>query len=127
MMRLLLLLLATSTTVATALPPPILTRGWNLGNTLEEAPTPTNPYQPRIRKEWIFKAVKDQGFDWVRIPCQWGVRASEAAPFALNATFLAEVNETVHWALGQGLTVMVNAHDEHWIDSVSGVGGFATT
>lgn len=86
-------------------------KGWNLGNTLDF----TSGQQPRA--EWIFQSVKEQGFDWVRIPVNWGGRTSTWGSFQIQAAFMAEVKQTVDWALSKGLTVMVNAHHEDWLDN----------
>ena len=86
-------------------------KGWNLGNTLDF----TTGQQPRA--EWVFQSVKEQGFDWVRIPVMWGARTSAWAPYRIETSFMAEVKQTVDWALSKGLTVMVNAHHEDWLDT----------
>ena len=85
-------------------------RGWNLGNTLDF----TSGQQ--VREEWIFASLKQQGFDWVRIPVCWGPRAGNWAPYTVESWFMDQVKETVGWALKYGLTVLLNAHHEDWLD-----------
>lgn len=91
---------------------PVLRRGWNLGNTLEL-------YPPRQRAEWMFSDVKAQGFDWVRIPVQWDRHTGTSPPYTIDAGFLSDVNETVHWALQHGLVAMLNTHHENWFDNTT--------
>jgi endoglucanase len=92
-----------------------LRRGWNLGNTLDDWPLPYN--QP-VNADWVFEAVAAKGFDWVRIPAQWGPHTATTAPYAVEPDFMAHLNETVGWALAHNLTVMVNTHHENnWIDN----------
>ena len=86
-------------------------KGWNLGNTLDF----TTGQQ--LRAQWIFESVKQQGFDWVRIPVHWGARTGGSSPWSIDGGFMGEVKETVGWALDQGLTVLINAHHEDWLDS----------
>lgn len=93
----------------------LLKRGWNLGNTLEGCSPSTNP-----NGEWVFETVAAAGFDWVRIPAQWGCHALETAPYTVDAAFLAQVNQTVRWALKHKLRAMVNTHHENkWIDTTN--------
>ena len=70
-----------------------LKRGWNLGNTLEGCAPSENP-----NGDWVFKSVAAAGFDWTRIPAQWGCHALEVEPYTVDPAFLATVNETVGWA-----------------------------
>ena len=86
-----------------------LRRGWNLGNTLDDWPLPHNL---PVDAEWVFESVAAKGFDWVRIPAQWGPHTATTAPYAIDPEFMAHLNETVGWALAHNLTVMVNTHHE---------------
>jgi len=91
-------------------------RGWNLGNTLEESTY--NVWNPPVRAPWVFETVAQRGFDWVRIPAQWGPHTAEAAPYAVDPAFMANLTQTVEISLAQNLTVMVNTHHENrWIDN----------
>ena len=85
-----------------------LGRGWNYGRVLTE--------DARLIKsfggEWIFKTVKDSGFDWVRVPVKWDNHTAHTSPYRVNENFLATVNEIVGWALKHRLKAMVNAHCE---------------
>ena len=92
-----------------------LKRGWNLGNTLEGCKPSENP-----NGDWVFKSVAAAGFDWTRIPAQWGCHALAAAPYTVDPAFLATVNRTVTWARAHSLRAMVNTHHENsWIDTTN--------
>ena len=94
--------------------PPTLHRGWNLGDTLD-----TTQYNPGVNAPWVFDAVKKAGFDWVRIPVHWDPHTSHTPPFAINATWMQTVIETVTWAHASGLVAMVNTHHENWFDNTT--------
>jgi endoglucanase len=92
-----------------------LKRGWNLGNTLEGCSPSKNP-----NGEWVFETVAAAGFDWVRIPAQWGCHAALDPPYTVDAAFLAQVNQTVGWALKTKMRAMINTHHENkWIDTTN--------
>ena len=91
-----------------------LRRGWNLGDTLE-----TTQYNPGVAAPWVFDSVKRAGFDWCRIPVQWGPHTAATAPFAIDRAFMAKVHETVDWALKAGLVAMINTHHEAWLDNAT--------
>lgn len=65
-----------------------------------------------------FAAIKNAGFNHVRIPVSWGYRInawpSAGNPVTINATFLADVKTSVDRALAAGLIVILNSHHEDW-------------
>jgi endoglucanase len=69
----------------------------------------------QAREEWIFQSVKEKGFDWVRIPVQWGARADASGN--IYGDFMGQVEETVGWAKKHGLVALINAHHEDWFDN----------
>ena len=82
-----------------------------------ELPVKTERRRRRLQAEWVFESVAAAGFDWTRIPAHWGCHTAEAAPYAVDPAFMAQLNTTVGWALAHGLRVMVNTHHENsWID-----------
>lgn len=90
--------------------------GWNLGNTLD-ATGGTGLYQetswgnPTTTQELI-QAVKDAGFNAVRVPVTWEKQMDEN--YTINAEFMARVKEVVDYAYGIGMYVIVNMHHEEW-------------
>lgn len=86
-----------------------LGRGINMGNAFE-APTETewgNPWQPDY-----FQLIAELGFQHVRVPIRWETtaRSMEEAPFTIEASFLARIQEVVDAALQNKLHVIVNMH-----------------
>ena len=84
-----------------------LGRGINFGNTLE-APN---------EGEWGFKieekhieAIKNAGFDYIRLPIRWNAHAEWAAPYTIDPTFFTRIDEIVGWALKRGLKISINIH-----------------
>lgn len=100
-----------------------ITVGWNLGNTMESSPW--NGYagtdldietawgNPKTTKAMI-TALKDAGFNAVRIPVRWYVHADEN----LNITdaWMNRVKEVVDYAYDQGMYVVLNSHHDNWYD-----------
>lgn len=83
-------------------------RCMNLGNALDS---------PRKEGEWGYtvrrsdmELLKDEGFDTVRLPIRWSTRMGSAPPYAIDAGFLARVDEIVRWAGEIGLNIIVNVH-----------------
>lgn len=91
--------------------------GTNLGNTLE-APK-EGDWQGHYATAEFFEDQKGAGFSTVRIPVRWDLHMGETAPYTINATFLARIQEVVGWCLAPGLNCIVNAHWDSWIDTNS--------
>jgi endoglucanase len=86
-----------------------LGRGINMGN-MFEAPSETewgNPYRADY-----FQRIASLGFQHVRIPIRWDVRArgQQVPPFTLDATFLNRIKQVIDDAHRQGLYVIINMH-----------------
>jgi len=82
-------------------------RGINLGNALEA---------PR-EGEWgvtleadYFRAIKEAGFDSIRLPVKWSNHAEQSAPYTIDPAFFARVDWAVEQALSRGLQVVLNVH-----------------
>lgn len=94
-----------TTMAGTGLP---LLHGVNLGNMLE-APN-EGDWGFKVQMEW-FKAIKDAGFDHVRIPVCFSAHAAATAPYTIDPAFLQRVDEVVGWALEQNLGVVLDMHN----------------
>lgn len=89
-------------------PEPVnLGRGVNFGNMLE-APN-EGDWGVRVREEYA-QLVADAGFQTVRLPVKWSGHAGAAAPYIIDSTFLARVDEIVGWLLEQDLNVILDFH-----------------
>lgn len=86
---------------------PALKRGVNMGNMLE-APN-EGDWGLTVHEEY-FDAIKDAGFDFVRLPLRWSAHADGNAPYTIDPAFFARVNEVIGWALARGLDVVLNIH-----------------
>jgi endoglucanase len=91
-----------------------LGRGINLGNALE-APS-EGEWGVRLKAEY-FKAIKDAGFDTVRLPVRWSAHAGAAAPYTIDAKFAARVDWAIEQALANRLNIVVNVHHYGEMDS----------
>jgi hypothetical protein len=88
--------------------------GTNLGNTLE-APH-EGDWQNHYATAQYFEDQKGAGFSTVRIPVRWDLHMMESAPYTINATFMARIQEVVGWCLAPGLNCIINSHWDSWID-----------
>ncbi len=92
--------------------------GWNLGNTFDSFDTggdrgETSWGNPPVTKELI-KAIKDQGFNSIRMPFTSVMRTGDAPDYKIDEEFLNRYAEVVKWALDEGLYVVVNLHHDSW-------------
>ena len=86
---------------------------WNLGNTLDAIPDETSWGNPAVTKA-VFDKIRSQGFHSVRIPVTWQAHMQAAAPYTVDATYMARVKQVVDWALSDGLYVEINVHHDSW-------------
>jgi endoglucanase len=84
-----------------------LGRGVNLGNALD-APK-EGEWGVTLKAEY-FRAIKDAGFDSVRLPVRWSAHAQAEAPYTIDPKFAARVDWAIDQALGNGLNIIVNVH-----------------
>jgi endoglucanase len=91
-----------------------LARGINLGNALE-APK-EGDWGVRLQPEY-FKAIKDAGFDTVRLPVRWSAHAAAAVPYAIDVAFAARIDWAIEQALTNRLNIIVNVHHYDEINS----------
>lgn len=84
-----------------------LGRGVNLGNMLES---------PRERswgvsfKPWMHDAVRELGFDSVRIPIRWSDYAAHDPPYAIDDDWFARVEGVIDGFVDRGVFVIINTH-----------------
>ena len=107
--------------------------GWNLGNQFEcSAPgqdgesmqigMPENSIKaetawgnPVVTKKTI-KAVKEAGFNAIRIPIRWQCHITNPAAMSIDKTWLARIKEVVGWCLSNDLKVIINVHHDKWLE-----------
>ncbi|HMO65604.1 MAG TPA: glycoside hydrolase family 5 protein [Verrucomicrobiota bacterium] len=84
-----------------------LGRGINLGNALE---APTEGAWGLTLEEGYFEAIRQAGFQHVRLPVRWSAHAAKEAPYTIEPGFLARVDWAVEQAVSRGLRVVLNVH-----------------
>ena len=107
--------------------------GWNLGNQLEcsvkgfdgEATFIGLPEgsinaetawgNPVITKE-VIKAVKDAGFNAIRIPVRWQYHIADVKTMTVDKAWMARVKQVVDWCLQCDMKVMINTHHDKWLE-----------
>ncbi len=91
-----------------------LGRGINLGNALE-APK-EGAWGVTLKAEY-FKAIKDAGFDTVRLPVRWSAHARADAPYTIDPKFAERVDWAIDQALKNNLNIIVNVHHYDEMDA----------
>ena len=95
--------------------------GINIGNTLDARwDTGGTPLKNHMDTEtlwgtarieqWQFKAIKQKGFDNVRIPISWSPHMDKDGK--IYKEWMDRVQQCVDWALAEGLYVVINTHHE---------------
>ena len=86
--------------------------GWNLGNTFDAPDGETSWGMPATTRE-IIQAVKDMGFNTLRLPVSWHKHVSEAPDYTIDETWLRRVSMIVDYALELDMYVILNAHHDN--------------
>lgn len=88
--------------------------GINLGNVLE---APLEGMWAPPAQEYYFDDYKTAGFNCVRIPVRWDNHTDNAPPYAVNATWMARVEQVAGWCTQRNFSVcMINSHHDDWIN-----------
>lgn len=104
--------------------------GWNLGDTLDvcaadrdgngkvnEAPAEGEEVSetlwgnPEATPE-LFKALREDGINAVRIPVTWRDHVSDDGSFAISESWMERVHEVVDYALSEDMYVIINLHHD---------------
>ena len=86
-----------------------LGRGVNLGNALD-APLDAS-WALHLRGDY-FEAIKQAGFNSVRLPVAFYLHTAPEAPYAIEPGFLARVDWAINQALSRGLVVVLDDHHD---------------
>jgi hypothetical protein len=90
-----------------------MTKGINLGNTLE--PPYEGDWGNPPTQEYMFDMYKKEGFNCVRVPVRWDKHMSTTSPYKINETWFNRVEQILDWGLARGLYIVVNSHHDDWI------------
>ena len=93
-----------------------MTAGWNLGNSLDaygaySLNNETYWGNPKTTKAMI-DAVKNQGFNTIRIPVSWAEHVGSAPNYTINAAWMNRVQEVVDYAMSANMYVLLDTHHE---------------
>lgn len=86
--------------------------GWNLGNTLDAPNGETSWGQPETTKE-MFDALKELGFNTVRVPTSWGLHTSGAPDYIIDEEWMDRVEEIVNYGLANDMFIILNSHHDN--------------
>ena len=91
--------------------------GWNLGNQFEcSAPGQDGESMLIGMPEGSIKAVRDAGFNAVRIPIRWQCHITNAAAMSIDKAWMTRIKEVVGWCLQNDLKVIINVHHDKWLE-----------
>jgi endoglucanase len=89
--------------------------GWNIGNTLDCPGSETAWGNPAVTQSLI-DAVKNAGFNAVRIPCAWD--NGHATNGTIDANWLKRVKEVIDYCYKDNMYVILNIHwDGGWLEN----------
>ncbi|ORX43621.1 cellulase-domain-containing protein [Piromyces finnis] len=98
--------------------------GWNLGNTLEAFGdwingSTVNQFETAwgnpAATEQLIGAIKDNGFNSIRIPVAWSNLMS--SDYTINSNLLKRVKEVVSWVTNKNMYAIINIHyDGGWFE-----------
>jgi endoglucanase len=85
----------------------MLGRGINLGNALE---APREGAWGLTLEAAYFQAIKQAGFDAVRVPICWSAHAQAQPPYTIEPTFFQRIDWVIDQALSRKLAAVINVH-----------------
>lgn len=91
---------------------------WNLGNAFDASNCSWLSNELDYESGWcgakttkkLIKAIKDMGFDTIRIPVSWHNHVDDS--FKISTPWIDRVKEVVDWSLDEGLYVILNVHHD---------------
>jgi endoglucanase len=89
----------------------LLGRGMNIGNALD---APREGAWGVTLKSEFFQAIKDAGFNSVRIPIRWSAHALMKPPYTIDPTFFARVDWAIDQVLSRNLAAVIDMH--HYVE-----------
>lgn len=95
--------------------------GWNLGNSLEAAASPTSANETlwgnAKTSKILIDAVKAAGFNAVRIPCAWSGYIEDQSNHKIKEVWLERVKEVVDYCVANDMYAILNIHwDGGWLE-----------
>jgi len=91
--------------------------GWNLVNTLEAIGGETAWGNPKATNDLIL-AVKNAGFNAVRIPCSWNQYLEDQETYKIKDSWMERVQEVVNYCINNNMYAILNIHwDGGWMEN----------
>lgn len=89
--------------------------GWNMGNSFDVRNSDKTVWGNPLPLSTHISAVKEMGFETLRIPVTWNFNMLEQAPFTVEIPYLARVKRIVDAGLQNDMHVIINTHHDDWI------------
>ncbi len=93
--------------------------GWNLGNTLDAVPmayaSPTScesSWGCPVTTKQMIDAVKDAGFNCVRVPVSWGQKMDNTT-YQIDENWMNRVQEVVNYVIDNDMYCILNIHHDN--------------
>jgi endoglucanase len=91
--------------------------GINFGNTME-SPNEGDWQSSKLTESYV-KYVKQLGFNFVRIPCNWvWTHLSDRKKATIDPAWLARVKQVVGWCVANDIYVVLNSHDSPNVNAI---------
>lgn len=95
--------------------------GWNLGNEFDAFDCTWLSNDLDYESAWsnakatpeLFAALKEAGFNTIRIPVSWHNHLSDEKNYIINEAWLNRVNEVVDYCMEQDMYVILNIHHDN--------------
>jgi endoglucanase len=85
----------------------LIGRGINIGNALDREVELDDEWSFIVKDEH-FQAIKDAGFNSVRLTVRWSTRTMNEPPYTIDPNFLKRVDLAVNSALSRNLAIVIN-------------------
>lgn len=89
--------------------------GWNLGNSFDVRNKDKTVWGNPLPTSTHIKAIKDMGFETLRIPVTWDYHMLDEAPYTVEFPYLARLQLIVEAGLRNDMHVIINSHHDDWI------------
>ena len=89
--------------------------GWNLGNSFDVRNNDKTVWGNPLPLNTHINAVKEMGFETLRIPVTWNFNMQEQAPYTVQTSYLARIQRIVDAGLQNDMHVIINTHHDDWI------------
>lgn len=85
----------------------LIGRGVNIGNALDREVELDDEWSFIVKDEH-FQAIKDAGFNSVRLTIRWSTRAMNQPPYTIDPNFFKRVDQAVNSAMSRNLALVIN-------------------